>query len=382
MAKKSSRGGRIIIYLAIILILVVVLAFVFKDRLIPTATPPPKATTAPTVVQQDMVNIVFTTQPVTRGTIFNADELALIPIPNNNSISGTFFNNINDVVGKVAKFDLDAQVPLTKGLVVVSGSINAQEIPAGMVAISIPLNNRLSSVSYAPQAGDHVNIIAALAYVDLDTNFQSILPDKVGSVTAPSTGGATPETPPDLTVKVTTDNNVQGTAELDSTLGQPIYIYPSEAQRPRLVSQTLVQDAVVLGVGNFLLPSQIVNVPSTTQTVGSTPSSTIATANVYPDTITVIVSPQDAVTLNYLIYSGAELTLVLRGSGDSQRVQTEAVTLQYLMDQYNIPIPTKLPYGTDPRTDGAVPVNPLLQLDPRYNIPTPAQSSPTPVPTP
>jgi pilus assembly protein CpaB len=67
--------------------------------------------------------------------------------------------------------------------------------------------------------------------------------------------------------------------------------------------------------------------------------------------VTLIVSPQDAISLNYLIYSGAQLTLALRSAGDASRIETEAVTLQFLLDQYNIPVPVKLPYGLEPRID-------------------------------
>jgi pilus assembly protein CpaB len=85
-----------------------------------------------------------------------------------------------------------------------------------------------------------------------------------------------------------------------------------------------------------------------------------------PDVITLIVSPQDAVTLNYLIYGGAQLTLVLRNPRDADIVTTEAVTLSYLLDQYNIPIPVKLPYGFEPAVTELV--SPLL---PNENTPTP-----------
>jgi pilus assembly protein CpaB len=57
------------------------------------------------------------------------------------------------------------------------------------------------------------------------------------------------------------------------------------------------------------------------------------------------------VTLNYLIYSGAQLTLALRSAGDDTRVQTEAATLDFLLTQYNVPVPVKLPYGLEPRID-------------------------------
>jgi pilus assembly protein CpaB len=82
--------------------------------------------------------------------------------------------------------------------------------------------------------------------------------------------------------------------------------------------------------------------------------------------ITLIVSPQDAVTLNYLIYGGAELTLVLRNPKDTETNGTEAVTLTYLLDQYNIPIPVKLPYGFEPAVEALVP--PALPND---STPTP-----------
>ncbi len=43
--------------------------------------------------------------------------------------------------------------------------------------------------------------------------------------------------------------------------------------------------------------------------------------------------------------------MVLRAPGDDQRIITEAGTLQFLLDQYNIPLPAKLPYGIEPRID-------------------------------
>jgi hypothetical protein len=67
--------------------------------------------------------------------------------------------------------------------------------------------------------------------------------------------------------------------------------------------------------------------------------------------VTLIVSPQDAVTLNYLILAGGKLNLVMRSAGDSLRSTTEPVTLQFILDQYNIPNPAKLPYGLEPRMD-------------------------------
>jgi Flp pilus assembly protein CpaB len=359
MAQGSRRRGRVFIYLALIIILAFVLVYALFRNQFGVATSP-EAT--PTFSPLDTVTIVVTTQSIPRGTELTESVLTTIPYPKRDMVEGTFFTNVADVVGKRAKFDLDARVPVTTSMVVdtTGGSFAAFQIPKGMVAVSIPIKDRVSFVSYAPQAGDHVNVIATMLFIDLDNNFQTRLPNYSAQVTAPgptSQGG-----PPALTVKIDggDQKSAVGRAELETTLNQPIYAQPSENQRPRMVAQTLLQDAVVLHVGNFTTtesaqpsgPSAVAT-PTPTPAAGQGPTQQEIQQQQLenPDIITLIVTPQDAVTLNYLILNGAQITLALRGAGDDQRVQTEAVTLQYLMDQYNIPVPAKLPYGTEPRVD-------------------------------
>jgi pilus assembly protein CpaB len=142
---------------------------------------------------------------------------------------------------------------------------------------------------------------------------------------------------------------------LDPVLNQPIYLVPSEAQRPRVVSQTLVQDAIVLWVGDFTTESY--SAGTSGQPVQPTPTpvpgqnAPPSAAPVKPDIITLVVTPQNAVTLNNLMLTGpaAKLSLVLRSAGDNTKNPTSAVTLQFILDQYTIPVPAKLPYGTEPR---------------------------------
>jgi Flp pilus assembly protein CpaB len=74
-----------------------------------------------------------------------------------------------------------------------------------------------------------------------------------------------------------------------------------------------------------------------------------------PDNLTLIVSPQDIVLINYLIEANVKMTVALRSAGDSQTVTTDAVTLQYVLDQKNIPLPVKLPYAVEPSTDTLAP---------------------------
>jgi pilus assembly protein CpaB len=70
-----------------------------------------------------------------------------------------------------------------------------------------------------------------------------------------------------------------------------------------------------------------------------------AVTPIVPDMVTLIVSPQDSVTLSYLRNTAAILSLTLRNPTDQLRQATEAATLQFLLSQYNIPIPAKLPYA-------------------------------------
>lgn len=351
----GRRQGRAFIFIALILILLLVLAWAFlrfqqggfggsgqlptQDVSLPTAIPP---------VQ--VVNIVISTQPITRGTIISEQEIALVPIPATDYVEGTFFQNLEDVVGTRARYDLVPRTPITDALLVpADGSVSAFDIPKGMVAISIPVG-KLSSVSYGLLPGDHVNVITTLLLVDIDPSFQSILPNLTTSVTAPG------QVENASTSAATIDSGIAGRAEFDPTLGTAIYVNPSEKQRPRMVSQTLIQDVVVLQMGIFAQESKTGVQPTPAAPDPNQPAQQPAAAPtavpvLVPDVITLIVNPQDAITLNYLMLAGARLNLVMRAAGDDQRVQTEAVTLQFVLDQYNLPNPAKLPYSLEPRVD-------------------------------
>ena len=366
------RRGRIFIYLAFIIILALVAFVVVWQRFLqPSATPTTQEPVATPVI--DTVNVVVLTQSVPRGAALEPTVLGLVPIQRDLFIQG-MFTDINAVEGRLAKFDLESGIPLTSGMLVESaeqlsgtGSVAALSIPRGMVAVSIPIN-RLSSVSYAPQSGDHVNVIVSMLLVDLDTDFQTKLPNLAGIVIAPGTVGE--EGPDYLTAQVSGGGELGtavGKGELVPGLGQTVYSMPSEAQRPRLVSQSLLQDVIVLKVGNFLYEGQPQPQATEEAAAAEQPAEGQPTPMppAPPDVITLIVSPQDAITLNYLLYYqtslGSQMTLALRAAEDDTRVQTEAVTLQYLLEQYNIPVPAKLPYGSEPRTDMVLP--PSLKND-------------------
>jgi pilus assembly protein CpaB len=239
-----------------------------------------------------------------------------------------------------------------------TGSAAALTIPRGMVAVSIPIS-RLSSVSYAPQPGDHVSVIVTMLLVDLDSEYQTRLPNEVIQIVGPisnettnlltlgmiSFDSGTPE-------KFDSRYMYQGRTELDPLLNELLYVIPPETQRGRLVSQTLLPNVTVLQIGDFPYKQeeeQPIEGEGVAEPVPEPAPEEITTEEIPPDVITLIVTPQEAVSLNYVLFSGAELTLALRGSGDDSDIPTESATLQFLLDEYDITLPAKLPYGMEPK---------------------------------
>jgi pilus assembly protein CpaB len=358
-----KKSGRLFIILAIVLILILAVAGVVMLRSGLLGGTSDTAQTQPTQAPpQELMQIVVLTQPIGRGDAIRREQVELVNYPKTElMLENLFVTNVDEVVGMIAKYDMQQGVPLTASLVATpeelqGGSEASFRVPRGMVAIAIPIN-RLTSVAYALQPGDHVNIIASISLIDLDADTQTKLPNYTAQVIAPGSNCTETGCVTSLSAQITSGGEVstQGRTELDISLNEPIYVIPSEEQRPRLVSQTLVRDAVVLWVGDF---PESGNLSQAAQPAveTTTPEGEPAPPPARPDIITLIVSPQDAVTLNYLTLVDAKLNLALRGAGSDPMTEppTEAVTLQFLMDQYNIPYPSKPPYGFSQRLDDVI----------------------------
>lgn len=343
------RRGRIFIFLALILLIALAGAFLFlRSRSAPVAE-------APTQVY---VEIVIAAQSIEQGAEITDDVLGKISLPEGTDYDVMFRYDEREalVVGKAARYPLEQGVVITESMIGEQGDIAAsgpewatmKKIPSGMTAISVPIDE-ISSVSYGAADGSHVNVIACLNFVDVDSSFQSKLPNYTASVSA----AGYPVEAPNLSAIVGATGSAQGRVELDATLQQPMYVVPSEAQRPRPVCQLIVENAIVLKLGEFPIEN-LEAVPSAPDPEGGAApaeETTTETATVYPELITLVVNPQDATSLTYFLYSGAELNLALRGTEDQARMTTEAATLQFLLSQYAIPVPAKLPYAFESRLD-------------------------------
>jgi Flp pilus assembly protein CpaB len=356
------RGrGRLLLLLVLILILVAVAAVLLLPRLTGGPTTPAQqqvespAEVLPTPTPIPFVEIVVAVQELPRGIRIpeeNAVELRRWPA------SAAPFNalqSLDDVVGKIARTDIPREAPVLSTMLVDNlrelaergraGSDAAAVMPPGLVAVSIPMD-RITGVAYAIREGDYVDVIMSMLFVDVDEEFQSLYPNEYNLVSFDEEGN------------IIIQEGVPG--RLDVGIGgAPVIVGPSEIQRPRLVTQRTVQSAWVLRVGNF---------PITGNYIGATPTPiptptpaqpaegeaaaerpvAVPTAVPAPDIITLAVSPQDAVVLVWAVDAKLPVTLALRAATDISQVPTQPVTLEYIMSNYNISAPNRLPYALEP----------------------------------
>ncbi len=345
------QRGRLLVLVGLFLILFVVVfagAYFFlvnPDFLNPQ---PPTAVSPTEPPPAEIAQIVIAVQPVKRGDEIKAGAVELRPWPRN-ARPPTAIESVEEVIGKLARYDIEPGEPVLKTLVAENsrqlsdiGSEVALRIPPGKVAITIPMT-RMAAVGYALQEGDHVNILAALLFVDVNETTQTVLPDKASVFTNVTVDPVTGSSTFDLK-----EVGPEGIVEIsEGQIRIPFFLQPSEAQRPRLVVQQIIEDAIVLKVGNFTAEDVVIALPTATLPPEGTPPPP-PTPIPPPDIITLIVTPQDAVVINYFMYTNARLTLALRAAGDQSRTPTESVNLESALLRYKITIPTLLNVALEP----------------------------------
>lgn len=355
------RKGRLFILIAMIVLLGVAAAyFLLKPGDIGEPELPPEGYVPP-----DMVYVAIAAQDMPRGSVIPDDGVVFQQMPADlvveTMLAGTNEQDIrNRVIGRRARMEIARGVPITERMITEetgdllgAGSDASIAIPQGYTAITIPMN-RFSGVAYALRPGDAVDVIITLMMVDLDEDFQTRLPNLVAPIVSP--GGSEEFPAPSLTgsvVAVSELGSVFGRVEIEPNLNVPLHLIPQGLPRQRLVTQRLVTGATVLHVGTFSLVDVLGEEPAPPveeQGIGATApeeGEPVQAPPPPPDLVTVIVTPQDALALNWATHIGADLILTLRAPGDLTVTETNSVTMQYLIDNYNIAIPSKLPYGTE-----------------------------------
>lgn len=345
------RRGRILIFLLLIVVVGVAVLAIGLGLFNPAGT----VTTTEEVAS---IQVYFAAQNIPQGATITEDLLRKDPIPQGLVTEFMFTEGEEaNLIGQTARFTLEPGTLITSSMIGAApgdlpGPRWATLVPPGMVAVAIP-TNRLSTAAYGINDGAHVNVNACMTFVDVDPAYQTVLPNYVSvmrDIYFPDGDRPYISIEP-LTLELPSR---QGRVELDPTFAKPIYTVPSELQRPRLVCQMVLQDVVVLNLGNFEL------VPVSTDP-NTTPSPAQAQQDASPDIITLMVTPQDSIALNYFVYSGAVVSMSLRNPNDNSRIEAQSATLTSILTQYNISLPSKLPYAQQPRLDVLAP--PLLPND-------------------
>jgi Flp pilus assembly protein CpaB len=356
----------------------------------PTPTPP-------------VIPVVVAVQPIGRGDVITDEVVAIRFWPELEDQDERFLQNIfvneEDVIGRIARTDIPVFSPLVFSQVVEfsplepldlspTGSDIALAIDPTRLVMGIPLDpTGVRSASYGAQPGDRVDIIMTFAFVDVDEFFQTRVPNTLSIVATTQDGDLVLTSPqqgnpePNLFVLDIFSELPEaqgGGIGLVGSQRVPGVIGPSEKiQRPRLVTQRMIEDAEVMSVGWLPEDGRIYGIPSPTPfaveeedvgiptPVGTPPPVQQAPVGTVLPTVTptpytplvmnVAVTPQDAVVLAWAIDSNLQMHIALRSANVQPNTSvgqpTTAVTLGYMLENFAIPNPNTLrsTYALEPR---------------------------------
>lgn len=336
-------------------------------------TPTPFPTIAPTATEIPTVRIVRAVQDIPRGVEIQPNMVDVIEFPEQYAPLRAF-SNIEEIVGRIARTDifredfiLANQIVDELGSLAAVGSDAAAILDPNRVAVSLPID-QITSVAYAVRPGDRVDVIVSMLFVDIDPDFQSITPTQFSLVNITESVSPLGE---EFGTVINLAIGAGGEGEFDTrriagggvgsfagqTLVWPVLFSPSEPQRPRLATQRTVQDAEVVWVGQFPLDGILFRpAPTPTPVVTPDPEASPTPAPEIPPTntpaapqiITLAVRPQDAVVLTYMAEAQLPLTFALRSARSQGLPPTDPVTLDYILNTFNIVVPERLNYGIQP----------------------------------
>jgi Flp pilus assembly protein CpaB len=341
------RGGLLII--VGLLLLVVVGGVLLLPQL--TGLGRPVATTPPVPTVQLEFEALIALDSIPRGRLISEEMLSSKKLPMSELAAGVLeFNQRDRVIGKTAAQDIKANSPMKEDYAVdlegyLRGSLASLYIPQGSVAVAFPAD-RLTSVAYALQPGDRIDVIATFLVVDVDPQFQTILPNYAILLS-----------PDGLSVLRDLPIGVEGQLPGGN---QTVSVVPNstdKSQRPRAVTQLTLQNVLVLNLGEWstlYAPTPVPVEPQPATEAQNAPegqqAQPTATPVPRPDIVTLALPRQDALALMYFLHTGASIEFALRPAGDTATdYAPEPVTLYYVFTTFRIPEPPPaLPYATEP----------------------------------
>jgi pilus assembly protein CpaB len=216
-------------------------------------------------------DVVIAATDIAANSVITRSQVTTASYPVN-LIPADAIGSISEVVNTTAKSAVfSGQILLVRQFMAAQGRTGASvNIPPGKVLIAFPSTDMLNATG-AVQPGDHVDIMISIP--------------------------------------------ISGTTRLDAGTSEDTQLLPGQRA---LVSQVTLQNIEVYTVGQWTPPGQEANTD---------------TRNALK-IITFIVDHQEALILKFVKDSGGTIDLAVRSAADNQNVQTDPVTLDYLVDLY------------------------------------------------
>lgn len=280
------RGGRLIVVIGVFMGIVAgVLVILMMSRGTTTtiASPTPQP-----------VSIVRAAQNIAKGTEISLDAIQLVRLESGEATPPDAVKDPMEVAGMTASMDIpqgtiiQEEMYFDREAMAEEGEGASTLFQPGRVAMAVPIG-QLSGIAGAITVGDHVDVIAAFEFVDIDSEVQAMLP-------------------------------IDGSYE----------------QLPHLEAQVVLQNLEVLRVGEW----------GTGPAEGGEEQSSADA-----DVLTLLMPQQDALVMEWLLVKlqeeQAQFTLVLRSQEDDEIVSTDPATLDYMMKRFRIMEPPHTPVTTE-----------------------------------
>jgi Flp pilus assembly protein CpaB len=281
------------------------------------------------------------------GQAISADLVRIESRPDTNIAvqAGVTFETIEEVVGQVVRTKVSRGQEILRPMLALNptdlstfGSDLALYVDQGRIAVSFPID-RYSGAALAMRPGDLVDVLMSINLVELDEDFQTIVPNKWERIDTQALEDGTAFLFPAETA---------GRLELIPLINVVANIQPGvgEVQIPRRITQLTIQQAEVLWVGSWYNPNtqsqefvadasvpQPVPTPNEEGVIPPQPTPTKQRPEDRPDTVILSMTAQDALALKWALESGVDVDLVLRSQGDSSVFFTTSVSLPQMVEQ-------------------------------------------------
>jgi hypothetical protein len=221
--------------------------------------------------------------------------------------------------------------------------------------------NRLTGVAYGVSEGDYVDIMVTFFFRQIDEEFQTYLPNDAAfyleeQIEAIEESGSGDPLAIFTEPVIFFISPIGRFEELPT--GDLAHIGPNDEDlSPRPVPVTMIiQNARVVQVGQYRLPAnpaEQVPTPTPEPVAEGEPTPTPSPAQIPtatplpPDVVVVALQPQQQLLLRYAVEVNAQVYFALRGVNDGQLYSVENMTLDFLLERFNVEVPPNLGYSVE-----------------------------------